>query len=56
MKPNCNIFIEEYLTIIKKVHDKCVTLMNRDSEIYVAWHHKRTFYRFYLITDDPVNV
>ena len=27
-KPNCNLFIEESLTILKKLHDKHVTIMN----------------------------
>ena len=55
-KPNCNLFIEELLTILKKLCDKCVTIMNKNSEIYGACRHKTTFYQFFLSTDDPVFV
>ena len=35
-KPNCNICMQERLTILKKLREKCVTVMNNNSEIYVA--------------------
>ena len=55
-KPNCNLFTEERLTILKKLRDKCVTVMNKNSEIYGAFRHKTTSYQFSLSTDDPVFV
>ena len=53
-KPNCNICMQERLTVIKKLRDKCVTVMNKNSEIYEDFRHKTTFRRFFLSTDDPV--
>ena len=53
-KPNCNLCMEERLTILKKLHDRSVTIMNKNLEIYVACRHKTTFHRFCVITDDPV--
>ena len=53
-KPNCNLFIEERLTILKKLRDKRVTVMNNNSEIYGACRHKTTLRQFFLSTDDPV--
>ena len=35
-KPNCNICMEERLTIPKNICDKRITLMNRNWEIYGA--------------------
>ena len=35
-KPNCNLCMEERLTILKKLLDKRVTIMNKNSEIYGA--------------------
>ena len=32
-KPNCNLFMQESLTILKKLHDKRVIVMNKNSEI-----------------------
>ena len=55
-KPNCNLFIEECLTILKNIRDKCVTIMNNILEIYGACRHKTTFYQSFLSTDDPVFV
>ena len=52
-KPNCNICIQECLTILEKLRDKRVTIMNNNSEIYGACQHKTTFHRFCLSTDDP---
>ena len=45
-KPNCNLFIEERLTILKNIRDKCVTIMNKNLEIYGACRHKTTFINF----------
>ena len=53
-KPNCNLFMQERLTILKNLWDKRVTVMNKNSEIYGACRHKMTFRRFFLSTDDPV--
>ena len=53
-KPNCNLCIEERLTILKNLRDKRVTIMNRNSEIYGVYRHKMTFHLFCLSTDDPV--
>ena len=53
-KPNCNICMEERLTILKKLRDKRVTIMNENSDIYGACRHKTFFHRFFLSTDEPV--
>ena len=36
MNPNYNLRMKERLTILKKLHDKCVTVMNKNLEIYWA--------------------
>ena len=43
-KNNCNLCIEERLTLLKQLHDKHVTLVNKNSEIYGACRHKTTFH------------
>ena len=53
-KPNCNIFMQERLTILKKLREKRVTFMNKNLEVYEACRHKTTFHRFCLSTYDPV--
>ena len=53
-KPNCNLFMEERLTILKKLREKRVTIMNKNLEICGACLHKMTFHRFCLSTDDAV--
>ena len=53
-KPNCNLCMEESLTILKNLCDKRVTIMNKNSDIYGAFRYKTTFRRFFLSTDDPV--
>ena len=53
-KPNCNLYMQERLTILKKLRDKCVTLMNKNLDIYGACRHKTTFHRFCLSTYDSV--
>ena len=53
-KPNCNLCMEERLTVLKKIRDKRVTIMNNNSEIYGACWHKTTFHQFFLSSDDPV--
>ena len=53
-KPNCNLCMQDRLTILKMIHDKHVTVMNKNSEIYGACRHKTCFHRFCLSTDDPV--
>ena len=54
MKPNCNLCMEERLTILKKIRDKNVTFMNKNLEIYRACRHKMSVHQFFLSTDDPV--
>ena len=54
MKHNCNLCMEERLTILKNLRDKRVTIMNKNSKIYGACRHKTAFHRFCLSTDDPV--
>ena len=53
-KPNCNLCMQERLTILNKIRDKCVTVINKNSEIYGACRHNTTFHRFCLSIDDPV--
>ena len=53
-KPNCNLCMQERLTILKKLRDKRVTVMNKNLDIYGACRHKTTFRQFFLSTDDPV--
>ena len=53
-KPNCNLCMQERLTILKKICDKRVTTMNKKSDIFGACRHKTTFCRFPPSTDDPV--
>ena len=55
MKPYCNLCMEELLSIIKKLYDKNVTLLNKKLEMYEAYRHKTTFRHFFLSTDDPIN-
>ena len=40
-EPNCNLCMEERLTILKSLRDKRVTIMNKNSEIYGACQKKR---------------
>ena len=54
MKPNCNLCMQERLTILKILRNKRVIVINKNSEIYWACRHKMTFHRFCLSTDDPV--
>ena len=53
-KANCNLCMQELLTILKKLRDKRVTIINKNSDIYGAFRHKRTFCRFCLSTDYPI--
>ena len=53
-KPNCNLCMNKCLTILKKLCEKFIVVMNKNSEIYWACRHKATFHRFCLSTDDPV--
>ena len=46
--------MQESLTIMKKLHEKCVIVMNKNSEIYGAFQQKPTFHNFCLHTHDPV--
>ena len=41
-KQNDNIYMGERLIIIKRLHDKFVTLMKKILEIYWDWWHKTT--------------
>ena len=51
-KPNCNPCMEERLTILKKIHEKRITVMDNKNGIYGACRHKTTFHKFCLSTDD----
>ena len=53
-KPNCNLCMQEHLTILKKIREKRVTVMNKNSDIYGACRHKTTFHQFCISTDDAV--
>ena len=53
-KPNCNLCMEERLTILKNIRDKHVTIMSKNSEIYGSCRDKTVFHRFCLSTDDPI--
>ena len=53
-KPNCNLYMEEYLTILKNLHDKNITIMNKHLEIYRGCQNRTTFRQFLLRTDEPV--
>ena len=53
-KINCNLCMQERLTILKNLCDKRVTVMKKNSGIYGACWHKTTFHRFCISTDDPV--
>ena len=55
MKPNCNLCMEEHLTIRKNICEKHVKIMNKNSDIYWACWQKTTFHPFCLSTDDPVS-
>ena len=39
-KPNCNLCMQKRLTILKKLRDKRVTVMNKNLEIYGACRQK----------------
>ena len=41
-KPNYNLLMEERLTTLKNIRDKCVTVMNKNLEIYGACWNKTT--------------
>ena len=47
--------MEEFLMILKKLHDKRVTVINDSLKIYVAYQNKTNFHLFCLSNDDPVN-
>ena len=53
-KPICNLFIEEYPTLVKKVRDKRPTHMKKKLVIYKGFRHKTNTNQFFLSTDDPV--
>ena len=53
-KPNCNLCMQERLMVLKRLPKKCITVMNKNSDIYGACRHKTTFHQFCLSTDDPV--
>ena len=46
-KPNCNLCMEECLTIVKTLHDKHVTVINKNFDIYGACRHNTTFHPFF---------
>ena len=54
MEPNCNLCIEEYLTLIKKVRDKHPKHTKKKLEIYKGFQHKINTDKIFLSTDDTV--
>ena len=42
-KPNCNLCMEERLTILKKLRDKRITIMNNNLEIYGVFRQQNNF-------------
>ena len=44
----------QWLKPLGLLRDKRVMVMNKNSEIYLAFRHKKTFHQFFLSTDDPV--
>ena len=53
-KPNFNLCMQERLTILKKIRDKRLILMNKNSDIYGACWHKTTFHWYCISTYDPI--
>ena len=53
-KPDCNLRMQERLTILKKLRGKHVKVVDKNPEIHGACQHKTTFHLFCLSTDDPV--
>ena len=53
-KPNCNLCMEERLTILKRLCDKHITILNKNLEIYGACRHKTIFRQFCLSTHDII--
>ena len=53
-KSNCNLFMEERLTTLKNLREKCIRVMKNTSEIYRDCQHKTTFRQFSLNTDDAI--
>ena len=51
---NCNLCMVERLTIDKKLREKRVTIINKNSKIYGACRQKTTFHRFCLSTNDII--
>ena len=45
-KPNFNLCMQECLTILKKLRDKRVTVMNKNLDIYGACRNKTTFHHY----------
>ena len=52
--PNCNLCMEQRLNTLTNIHDKPVTIMNKNLEIYGSCRHKTTFDSYCLSTDDTV--
>ena len=42
-KQNCNLCMEKRLNTLTNLHDKRVTIMNKNLEIYGSCRHKTTF-------------
>ena len=51
-KPNCNLCMEERLTILKHLLDKFFSFMNNNLEICGACRHKTTLHHFLPSTGD----
>ena len=55
-KPNCNVCMEERLTILKNLRDKRVTFMNKKLKVYRDFRHYTIIHRFFLSIDDFINL
>ena len=45
-KTNFNLCMDKCLAILKKLREKCVTIMNKNLKIYGACQQKTTFHQF----------
>ena len=52
-KPNWNLCMDERLMILKILRDKCIKIMNKNSEIYGACWNKTDIHQLFLSTDYP---
>ena len=53
-KPNCNLCMQERLTILNNLNEKHVTVMNNNHHTYGSCRNKMTFRWCFLSTDNPI--